>query len=70
LGVRASHRDNTILSPNVWNVKYFVELKKGLFQHPASARDWPFGAAASLTLTVIVMVLLVGWLRREKERLL
>jgi spermidine/putrescine transport system permease protein len=35
-----------------------------------SARDWPFGAAASLTLTVIVMVLLVGWLRREKERLL
>lgn len=35
-----------------------------------NARDWPFGAAASLALTAIVMLLLAAWLRREKERLL
>lgn len=35
-----------------------------------SARDWPFGAAASLALMAIVMVLLVAVLRRDREAML
>jgi spermidine/putrescine transport system permease protein len=35
-----------------------------------SARDWPFGSAVSLAVMAMVMALLLGWLRREKERLL
>lgn len=35
-----------------------------------NARDWPFGAAVSLSLMAIVMGLLALWLQREKERLL
>lgn len=35
-----------------------------------NARDWPFGSAISLTLTVIVMVLLMTLVRRDQEGLL
>ncbi|HSB13580.1 MAG TPA: ABC transporter permease [Bryobacteraceae bacterium] len=35
-----------------------------------SSRDWPFGSAVSLAVMAVVMALLLGWLRREKERLL
>ena len=36
----------------------------------ASARDWPFGSAASLALMALTMVILALWLWREKEKLL
>lgn len=35
-----------------------------------SARDWPFGSAASLALMGIAMLLLALWVRHEKEPLL
>lgn len=35
-----------------------------------SARDWPFGSAASLALMALTMVMLALWLWREKEKLL
>jgi len=35
-----------------------------------NARDWPFGAAVSLALMAVVMLLLTVWVRREKEPLL
>ena len=34
------------------------------------ARDWPFGAAASLLLMALVMVMLLIVLRRDKDQLL
>jgi spermidine/putrescine transport system permease protein len=33
-----------------------------------SARNWPFGSAVSLALMALVMLLLLAWIRREKER--
>jgi spermidine/putrescine transport system permease protein len=35
-----------------------------------TARDWPFGSAASLVLMAIVMVLLLVWIRRQGEEML
>jgi spermidine/putrescine transport system permease protein len=35
-----------------------------------TARDWPFGSAVSLVLMAIVMLVLMAFLRREKEGLL
>lgn len=35
-----------------------------------TARDWPFGSAASLMLMAIVMVLLLLWIRRHGEEML
>jgi spermidine/putrescine transport system permease protein len=35
-----------------------------------SARDWPFGSAASLALMCVAMLLLALWVRHEKEPLL
>jgi spermidine/putrescine transport system permease protein len=35
-----------------------------------AARDWPFGAAASLALMAVVMVFLIAALRRSREELL
>src|SRR3984893_10283143 len=35
-----------------------------------TARDWSFGSAISLALMAIIMVLLLGFMRREKEGLL
>jgi len=35
-----------------------------------NARDWPFGAAVSLALMAVVMLLLTVWVRREKAPLL
>ena len=35
-----------------------------------TARDWPFGSAASLALTALAMLLLLVFLRRRGEELL
>jgi spermidine/putrescine transport system permease protein len=35
-----------------------------------SARDWPFGSAASLALMAVAMAMLALWVWREKEKLL
>jgi len=35
-----------------------------------TARDWPFGAAISLALMALVMILLLGMLRKQEESLL
>jgi spermidine/putrescine transport system permease protein len=35
-----------------------------------SARDWPFGAAASLALMAAAMLMLAAWVWREREKLL
>ena len=35
-----------------------------------TARDWPFGSAVSLALMAIVMVLLIAFVRRDREGLL
>jgi spermidine/putrescine transport system permease protein len=35
-----------------------------------TARDWPFGSAASLVLMALVMVLLLLWIRRDSEEVL
>ncbi|HSW51226.1 MAG TPA: ABC transporter permease, partial [Bryobacteraceae bacterium] len=35
-----------------------------------SARDWPFGSAASLALMAVAMGMLALWGRREREKLL
>ena len=58
------------LTPDLLGGSKTVMIGNVIQNQFTSARDWPFGAAASLALMALVMVLLIVVLRRDKEQLL
>jgi spermidine/putrescine transport system permease protein len=58
------------LTPDLLGGSKTVMIGNVIQNQFTSARDWPFGAAASLALMSLVMVLLIVILRRDKEQLL
>jgi len=58
------------LTPDLLGGSKTVMIGNVIQNQFTSARDWPFGAAASLALMALVMVLLIVILRRDKEQLL
>jgi spermidine/putrescine transport system permease protein len=58
------------LTPDLLGGSKTVMIGNVIQNQFTSARDWPFGAAASLALMALVMVMLLVVLRRDKEQML
>jgi spermidine/putrescine transport system permease protein len=58
------------LTPDLLGGSKTVMIGNVIQNQFTSARDWPFGAAASLALMALVMVMLLIVLRRDKEQML
>jgi spermidine/putrescine transport system permease protein len=58
------------LTPDLLGGSKTVMIGNVIQNQFTSARDWPFGAAASLALMALVMVMLIVVLRRDKEAML
>ena len=58
------------LTPDLLGGSKTVMIGNVIQNQFTQARDWPFGAAASLALMALVMVMLIVVLRRDKEQLL
>ncbi len=58
------------LTPDLLGGSKTVMIGNVIQNQFTGARDWPFGAAASLGLMALVMVILIVVLRRDKEQML